>query len=82
MQWATGHFAPLGDCQFSKQVWGFATNEIMDSVDKVSERKWKKVYSGAEEYLWAYNPKNKAALCAKSRNKCSGRTKCYEPDSE
>ncbi|KIM59482.1 hypothetical protein SCLCIDRAFT_126134, partial [Scleroderma citrinum Foug A] len=81
-QWATGHFVALDARQFSQQAWGFAMNEIMNSVDKVSEQKWKKIYSGAEEYLWAYHPKSKAALCAKSRNKSSGRAHCYEPDSE
>ena len=54
----------------------------MNSVEKVSERKWKKIYSDAEEYLWAYNAKSKAALCAKSQNKPSGRAYCYEPDTE
>ena len=57
-------------------------NKIMESVDKLTEKKWQKMYSGAEEYLWAYHPKSKAALCAKSWNKPSGRAYCYEPDSE
>ncbi|KIM59468.1 hypothetical protein SCLCIDRAFT_126173, partial [Scleroderma citrinum Foug A] len=81
-QWTTGHFVPLDDHKFSKQGWGFAMNEIMDSVDKVTEQKWTKIYSSTEEYLWVYNPKSKGVLCAKSRNKPSGRANCYEPDSE
>ena len=43
-QWSTGHFFPLNAHQFSKQTWGFATNKIMNSVEKVSEQKWKKIY--------------------------------------
>ncbi|KIM55608.1 hypothetical protein SCLCIDRAFT_134390, partial [Scleroderma citrinum Foug A] len=65
-QWATGHFVPLDACRFSQQIWGFAMNEIMESVDELTEKMWQKMYSGAEEYLWAYHLKSKAALCAKS----------------
>ncbi|KIK72660.1 hypothetical protein PAXRUDRAFT_180199, partial [Paxillus rubicundulus Ve08.2h10] len=67
---------------FSQQVWVFVTNEVLDSMDRVSEKKWKKVYDGAEEYAWAHCPKSKAALCAKAQTKPLGRAHCYESDSE
>jgi len=62
-------------------VWGFATNEVMESVDRISEKKWRKIYGGAKDYLWAYSPKQKAANCAKIRGFASGRAYCYESDS-
>ncbi|KIM51722.1 hypothetical protein SCLCIDRAFT_54330, partial [Scleroderma citrinum Foug A] len=44
--WASGYFVlpeKKSLRKFSATLWAFATNEIMDSVDKLSEKKWKKI---------------------------------------
>ncbi|KIJ12501.1 hypothetical protein PAXINDRAFT_14699 [Paxillus involutus ATCC 200175] len=83
-QWDTGYFVPLSkaDSKFSNKLWGYTTSEVMESVDRVSEKKWRKIYKEAKKYVGAYNAKqSKAALCAKAQVKISGRAPCYEEDS-
>ena len=68
--------------KFSATLWAFATNEIMDSVDKLSEKKWKKILEGAEGYVGAHRPvASKDAACAQL-GLVSGRATCYEVDTD
>ena len=67
-------------CKFSATQWTFATNEIMDSVDKLSEKKWMKILEAAEGYVGAHMPvPSRDATCAQL-GLVSGRTTCYEVD--
>ena len=66
--------------KFSATQWTFATNEIMDSVDKLSEKKWMKILKAAEGYVGAHMPvPSRDATCAQL-GLVSGRTTCYEVD--
>ena len=68
--------------KFSAAQWAFATNEVMDSVDKLSEKKWKRILEGAEGYVGAHRPvPGRDATCAQL-GPVSGRATCYEVDSD
>ncbi|KIM60196.1 hypothetical protein SCLCIDRAFT_124785, partial [Scleroderma citrinum Foug A] len=68
--------------KFSATLWAFATNEIMVSVDKLSEKKWKKILEGTEGYVGAHRPvASKDAACAQL-GLVSGRATCYEVDTD
>ncbi|KIK73528.1 hypothetical protein PAXRUDRAFT_178187, partial [Paxillus rubicundulus Ve08.2h10] len=84
-QWSTGFFLPLpkGECKFSNKFWGYATNEVMESVDQISKKKWEKICEAAKEYVGAHGAKqSKGALCARSGAHSSGRALVYESDTE
>ena len=68
--------------RFSQSVWDFATNEVMESVDHLSGKQWKKILLAAEKFRGAYHPQPTLdAVVAKLRHP-SGRAKCIEQDSE
>ena len=83
--WSTGHFVlpeKKNLCKFLATQWTFATNEIMDSVDKLSKKKWMKILEAAEGYVGAHMPvPSRDATCAQL-GLVSGRTTCYEVDSD
>jgi len=69
-------------CKFSATQWAYATNEIMDLVDKLSEKKWKKILKAAEGYIEAHRPiPSRDATCAQL-GLVSGRATCYEVDAD
>ena len=68
--------------KFSATQWSFATNEVMDSVDKLSEKKWKKILEAAEGYIGAYKPVQSKDATYAQFGLVSGRATCYEVDSD
>ena len=54
----------------------------MESVDKLTERKWEKIQGGADEYIRAHKPApSKGVVCAQ-KGLVSGRATCFEPDTD
>ncbi|KIM57675.1 hypothetical protein SCLCIDRAFT_1193059 [Scleroderma citrinum Foug A] len=66
--WSTGNYTlPEGKNlrQFSAAQWSHATNEVMESIDKLSDKKWKKIVEGAEAYVGAHKSvPSKDVTCA------------------
>ncbi|KIM61331.1 hypothetical protein SCLCIDRAFT_122416, partial [Scleroderma citrinum Foug A] len=83
--WSTGYYAlpeskPLQN--FSATLWRFATNEVLESVDKLSPRRWEKIQEAASEYIGAHKPTpRKDAVCAQ-KGLVSGRATCFEADTD
>ncbi|KAI6009062.1 hypothetical protein EDC04DRAFT_2610779 [Pisolithus marmoratus] len=53
-QWKTAYYeVPPQKAlhKFSYTIWGFASNEVMTAIEKVTEKKWKKIFNGAEDLL-------------------------------
>ncbi|KIK82382.1 hypothetical protein PAXRUDRAFT_153843, partial [Paxillus rubicundulus Ve08.2h10] len=69
--------------RFSNKLWGYViVDEVMTSVDQISKKEWKKLFTAAQKYVGVHSAKqSKAALCAKANNQISGRALCYELDS-
>ncbi|KIM63727.1 hypothetical protein SCLCIDRAFT_116632, partial [Scleroderma citrinum Foug A] len=82
--WATGQYDPLPKTQqrFSQNNWGYATNEVMESVDCLTPKQWKNILLGAQKYVGAYHPKPTMDVVVASLRHPSGRSKCFEPESE
>ncbi|KAI6124317.1 hypothetical protein EV401DRAFT_1886342 [Pisolithus croceorrhizus] len=82
--WSTGQYVPLPKAQqrFSQALWGYATNEVMESVDCLSAKQWKRILLGAEKYVGAYRPQPTLDVLVAKLRKPSGRATCFEPDSE
>ncbi|KIM57140.1 hypothetical protein SCLCIDRAFT_131116 [Scleroderma citrinum Foug A] len=82
--WSTGQYVPLPKSQqrFSQNNWGYATNEVMESVDCLTPKQWKKIFLGAQKYVGAYHPNPTMDVVAARMRHPSGRAKCFEPDSE
>ncbi|KAI6025354.1 hypothetical protein BKA83DRAFT_4492103 [Pisolithus microcarpus] len=82
--WSTGQYVPLPKVQqrFSQALWGYATNEVMESVDCLSAKQWKRILLGAEKYVGAYRPQPTLDVLVAKLRKPSGRAMCFEPDSE
>ncbi|KAI6102380.1 hypothetical protein EDD16DRAFT_1525614 [Pisolithus croceorrhizus] len=51
--WSTGQYIPLPKAQkrFSQALWGYATNGVMESVDCLSAKQWKRILLSAENNL-------------------------------
>ncbi|KAI6107307.1 hypothetical protein EDD16DRAFT_1523351 [Pisolithus croceorrhizus] len=82
--WSTGQYVPLPKAQqrFSQALWGYATNKVMESVDCLSAKQWKRILLGAEKYVGAYRPQPTLDVLVAKLRKPSGRATCFEPDSE
>lgn len=68
--------------KFSATRWSYATNEVMDSVDNLSEKKWKKILEAAEGYVGAHRPVQSKDATFAQCGLVSGRATCYEVDSD
>lgn len=82
--WSTGNYAlpeKKNLWQFSAAQWSHATNEVMESIDKLSERKWKKIVEAAEEYIGTHKPMPSKDMTCARMGLVSGRATCYEEDS-
>jgi len=53
----------------------------MESIDKLSERKWKKIVEAAEEYIGTHKPMPSKDMTCARMGLVSGRATCYEEDS-
>ncbi|KAI6128646.1 hypothetical protein EDD16DRAFT_1516124 [Pisolithus croceorrhizus] len=82
--WSTGQYVPLPKAQqrFSQALWGYATNEVMESVDCLSAKQWKRILLSAEKYVGAYHPQPTLDVLVAKLRKPSGRATCFEPDSK
>ncbi|KAI6016822.1 hypothetical protein PISMIDRAFT_113163 [Pisolithus microcarpus 441] len=82
--WLTGKYVPLPKSQqkFSQALRGYATNKVMESVDHLSAKQWKKILLGAEKYVGAYCPQPTLDVLVAKLRKPSGRAMCFEADSE
>ncbi|KAI6094557.1 hypothetical protein EDD16DRAFT_1721568 [Pisolithus croceorrhizus] len=82
--WSTGQYVPLPKAQqrFSQALWGYATNEVMESVDCLLAKQWKRILLGAEKYVGAYRPQPTLDVLVAKLRKPSGRATCFEPDSK
>ena len=67
---------------FSRSHWGYATNEVMESVDHLSPKQQKKILGEAEKYVGAHQYQSTLDVVVAQLRKRSGRAKCYEPDSD
>jgi len=54
----------------------------MDSVDNLSEKKWKKILEAAEGYVGAHRPVQSKDATFAQCGLVSGRATCYEVDSD
>lgn len=83
--WSTGEFT-LPDNKslrkFSTTLWMPITNEVMNSVDNVSAKRWVKIFELAERYIGAHKPVTSKDVTCAQQGLLSGRATCYEPDSE
>ena len=75
--WSTGQYVPLPKSQkrFSQNNWGYATNEVMESVDCLTPKQWKKIFLGAQKYVGAYHPNPTMDVVAARMRHPSGRAK-------
>ncbi|KAI5998998.1 hypothetical protein EDC04DRAFT_2612306 [Pisolithus marmoratus] len=82
--WSVGQYVPLPKAQqrFSQALWGYATNEVMEPVDCLSAKQWKRILLGAEKYVGAYHPQPTLDVLVAKLRKLSGRAMCFEPNSE
>ncbi|KAI6014245.1 hypothetical protein PISMIDRAFT_118000 [Pisolithus microcarpus 441] len=73
--WLTGQYVPLLKSQqkFSQALWGYATNEVMESVDHLLVKQWKKMLLGAEKYMGVYHPQPTLDVLVAKLRKPSGR---------
>ena len=68
--------------KFTSTLWSYATNEVLESVDKLSARRWAKIQEAANEYVGAHKPApSKDVVCAQ-KGMVSGRATCFEPDTD
>ncbi|KAI6159319.1 hypothetical protein EDD17DRAFT_1511440 [Pisolithus thermaeus] len=82
--WSMGQYVPLPKAQqrFSQALWGYATNEVMESVDCLLVKQWKRILLGAEKYVGAYHPQPTLDVLVAKLRKPSGRATCFEPNSK
>ncbi|KAI6097741.1 hypothetical protein EV401DRAFT_1895435 [Pisolithus croceorrhizus] len=82
--WSTGQYVPLPKAQqrFSQTLWGYATNEVMESVDCLLAKQWKRILLSAEKYVGAYHPQPTLDVLVAKLRKPSGRATCFEPNSK
>ncbi|KIK91284.1 hypothetical protein PAXRUDRAFT_149840, partial [Paxillus rubicundulus Ve08.2h10] len=80
----TGHYVlpPKALCGFSNKHWGYATNEVMESVDLLSAKKWDKILAATQEYVGAHQPQQSMDNIIAQLHRPSGRAKVFEPDSD
>jgi len=83
-RWSTGEYIlpPKLERTFSQSRWGYATNEVMESVDHLSPKQQKKILGEAEKYVGAHQYQCTLDVVVAQLRKRSGRAKCYEPDSD
>ncbi|KIJ09970.1 hypothetical protein PAXINDRAFT_16973 [Paxillus involutus ATCC 200175] len=83
-RWLTGHYVmpPKGCCKFSQALWEYATNEYIQSVERLTERKWKKLFQAAEEYIGAHKPWPGPDIIFAKQGSTSARAKAYETNSK
>ncbi|KAI6009052.1 hypothetical protein EDC04DRAFT_2610771 [Pisolithus marmoratus] len=84
-QWKTAYYeVPPQKAlhKFSYTIWGFASNEVMTAIEKVTEKKWKKIFNGAEDYIGAHKPLATVEVTCSQMGFVSGRATCFEQDSE
>lgn len=70
------------DRTFSKGVWGFAFNEVMVSVEQLTDKQWRRILEGAKKYIGAHKAAPSLAASCSHRGVKSGRAACVEIDSE
>ena len=83
--WSTGEYTlPENKSlrKFSASLWQSITNEVMNSVDKVSDKRWVKIFEAAERYIGAHKPVSSMDVACAQQGLLSGRATCYEPDSD
>ncbi|KAI6128669.1 hypothetical protein EDD16DRAFT_1516145 [Pisolithus croceorrhizus] len=82
--WSVGQYIPLPKAQqrFSQALWGYATNEVMESVDCLLVKQWKRILLSAEKYVGAYCPQPTLDVLVAKLRKPSERATCFEPDSK
>ena len=69
---------PKAHRRFSQHVWGFATNAVMESIDHLTAKQWKKTFAWAEEFKGAYHPLPTLDAMVAQMRYPSGRAKCIE----
>src|SRR5438128_6636963 len=81
--YSTGDYVPPPKAhqRFSQRGWGFATNQVMESIDHLTAKQWKKIFAGAEEFKGAYHPLPTLDAMVAQMRYPSGRAKCIEEDS-
>jgi hypothetical protein len=70
------------DRTFSKGVWGFAFNEVITSVEHLTDKQWGKIQDGASEYIGAHKSVPSVAASHAKMGMVSGRAACIEVDSD
>lgn len=55
---------------------------MLNSVDKITAKRWKKILESAEAYVGVHCCQPSADIIAAQARAVSGRATCYEPDSD
>jgi hypothetical protein len=68
--------------RFSGKLWKSITNEVMESAENLSDRKWKKILAEAAEYLGVHKGISTLEQAVSKLGIKSGRAVGFEPDSD
>ena len=74
--------ATLDLATVAASLWQSITNEVINSVDKVSDKRWVKIFEAAKRYIGAHRPVSSMDVACAQQGLLSGRATCYEPDSD
>lgn len=82
--WKTGHLvipSKRSSRKFSKNLWGFATGELIRSTKCLTDKQWKKLKTLAMDCLEGTVGVTEEVLCVRAKVS-TGRAFCFEHDSE
>jgi len=83
--WSTGKFTSPDNkslWKFSATLWMQITNEVMNSVDNVTAKRWVKIFELVERYIGSHKPATSKDVACAQQGLLSGRATCYEADSD
>jgi hypothetical protein len=83
--WSTGTYVKLkraAHSQFAEGLWNDRTALVMESLNKASRRKWKKIFKGAKAFINAHRKRpSRHAQAQRNGMGTNGRAACIEDDS-
>ncbi|KAG1844250.1 hypothetical protein C8R48DRAFT_678462 [Suillus tomentosus] len=83
--WSTGTYVKpkrAAHSQFAEGLWNDRTALVMESLDKASRRKWKKIFKGAKAFIDAHKKwPSRRAQAQRNGMGTNGRAACIKGDS-
>jgi hypothetical protein len=82
--WSTGTYVKPkkpADSQFAEGLWGDQTMLVMQSIEKASREKWKRIFKGARHFINAHRKRpSRRAKAQKKASGTNGHAACIEAD--